>query len=272
MNLPISKCLAFCCATAASLILVGHASAELGQVIPMGDLERWAVLSLGSNSSNDRLSGSALVQGDFGAAGAGSLTVKDNATISGNVYYGRGRSERIAGSGTMTGTRFRDQDFILNDAVNEAMAASEAAANFAATRNFSQINLEQSQNLGLSGAPGETVVLSLRDFRMSGNSTLTLQGAPDTTFIINVTRQFSLSDNARIVLAGGVSWNDVLFNVRGKGSSVRLSGNAWLEGILLANQRSVRLRDQAVIQGELIADSVRIQGAGQINHPAVVSP
>ncbi len=272
MTSPMIKCFVFYAATVASLFLVGHASAEIGQVIPMGDLERWAVFSLGSDSSNDRLSGSALVQGDFAAAGTGSITVTDNATINGNVYYGNNRTGRMAGSGTITGTRFRNQDVMLNDSVNEAMAASRAAANFAATRAFSEIDLEQGQNLTLSGAPGETVVLNLRNFQMSGNSTLTLQGAPNTTFIINVRNQFSLVDYASIVLAGGVDWNDVLFNVRGKVGDVRLSGNARLQGILLANRRSVRLSDQAVIRGEVIADSILIQDAGQIDHPPIVSP
>ena len=107
---------------------------------------------------------------------------------------------------------------------------------------------------------------------MVGNSTLTLQGSADTTYVINVNRGFSLTDASRIVLSGGLDWNDVLFNVRGPGTAVTVAGNASFQGILLATRRTVQLRDAAVLRGEVIADNWLIQGTAQINHPAVVSP
>src|SRR6185295_15549545 len=101
---------------------------------------------------------------------------------------------------------------------------------------YSNINLRGWHSTTVTGAPGETVVLSLRDFQLAGHSTFTLQGTATTTFIINVSGQFSLLKNARIVLSGGVQWNDVLFNVRGSGT-VSISGDASLQGILMANGR-----------------------------------
>jgi choice-of-anchor A domain-containing protein len=134
------------------------------------------------------------------------------------------------------------------------------------------IDLQGSNNLTLSGAPGQTVVLNLRMLRMTGNSTLTLQGSANTTFVINVNRGFSLINAARIVLSGGLDWNDVLFNVRGTGTTVNLSGNSNFQGILLASRRSVQIRDGAILRGEVIADNLQMQGTAQVNHPAVVSP
>ena len=249
-----------------------HASADLGQVIPIGDLERWAAFSLGSEGSGNRLSDNTFVEGDFGAAGNGNITMTDDSTINGDVYYRSNGTLAVAPGATITGSVFNNQNSLLDNGVSEAMAASNAAAAFQSTRSLSEVNGEGTQNIVLSGAPGETVVLNLRKFQLNGDSTLTLQGSANTTYIINVKNQFSLSGNARIVLAGGLDWNDVLFNVRGKGSEVRLSGNSRFEGILLANKRTVRLRDQAIVRGEVIGGRLAFQGTSQVIHPPVVSP
>ncbi len=260
------------CFAAISLLGRFHASAEIGQVIPMGDLERWAAFSLGSEGSGNRLSDNTFVQGDFGAAGNGNITMTDDSTINGDVYYRSNGTLAVAPTATISGSRFSNQNSLLDNGVSEAMAASDAAAAFQSTRPFTEINGEGTQNIVLSGAPGETVVLNLRKFQLNGDSTLTLQGSANTTYIINVKNQFSLGGNARIVLAGGLDWNDVLFNVRGKGPEVRLSGASRFEGILMANRRTVRLRDQAIVRGEVLGARLVFQGTSQVIHPPVISP
>src|SRR5207245_442344 len=72
---------------ALSFLWVHQASAEVGQVIPMGDLERWAAFTLGADGPNDRLSDNSVVQGDFGSAGNGNLTLSESSTINGDLYY-----------------------------------------------------------------------------------------------------------------------------------------------------------------------------------------
>jgi autotransporter-associated beta strand protein len=134
------------------------------------------------------------------------------------------------------------------------------------------VNLRKNQNLTVSGAPGATVVLSLNNFIMSGSSTFTLQGTATTSFIINVNRQFSLSRSAKIILSGGVQWNNVVFNVRGKGSVVTLSGRSRLTGILNASQRTVGLTDYAIVYGQVNAKKLLLLESSQIIQPPVVSP
>ena len=134
------------------------------------------------------------------------------------------------------------------------------------------INLDQDQSMILQGAPGETVVLNLKNFVMSDNATLTLQGTATTNFIINVTKQFSLSGSAKIVLSGGVQWDNVRFNVRGKGTVVRLSGQSGLVGILTANRRKVQLSDNSIVRGQVFARRVVLLDGSQIIQPPVASP
>ncbi|MEY2544539.1 MAG: type secretion system secreted protein VgrG [Verrucomicrobiota bacterium] len=134
------------------------------------------------------------------------------------------------------------------------------------------VNLSRHQNITVSGAPGQTVVLSLKDFIMTGMSTFTLQGTATTMFVINVNQQFSLSGSARIVLAGGVVWNHVVFNVRGTGSDVRLTDHSSLTGILNAPKRTVRMNEQAIVYGQVNAKKVLLGEDSQIIPQPVVSP
>ena len=261
-------------AIAGSLIFSAfNVSANLLQVLPeMGDLSRWAVFSLKGGVLGDHLTDNVLVQGDVGVAGSGNIVLKDNATIDGNLYYRSNGTLRLQDNATITGARFNDQDSLLDNGVEEALNASSRAFGLEATRPNTTMSLKGQQSRVITGAPGETVVLKLDYFTMSGNSALTLQGTATTTFIINVKGQFSLSGNAQIVLSGGVQWDDVLFNVRGDGEAASLSGNARLEGILMASRGMVHLRGQSTVIGTVIADRVLLNGNSTVTHPPTASP
>ena len=115
-------------------------------------------------------------------------------------------------------------------------------------------------------------MLSLKSFLMSGSATFTLQGTATTSFVINVNKQFSLSGMAKIMLSGDVQWNNVVFNVRGQGSVVTLSGHSSLTGILNANDRTVKMSGQAIVYGKVNAKKLRLLESSQIIEPPVVSP
>lgn len=249
---------------------VFSASANLAQVLPeMGDLARWALFSLGNNGL--QLSGFTAVEGDVGAAGNGIISMDGNAMIDGNLYYRSNSVLRMRGNATITGARYHNRDSELDNGLGEASSTSDHAFALEPTRSYTNINLSRNQSITLQGAPGETVVLDLKNFTMSGSATFTLQGTTTTNFIINVTKQFSLSGMAKIVLSGGVQWNNVLFNVRGKGADVCLSGSARFQGILTANLRTVRLSGQSRVIGEVMAKKVLLSGSAQIIHPPIVS-
>ena len=240
----------------------------------MGDLERWGVFSLGGGVFSNHLSDGIHITGDVGIAGNGNGELSDNAIIAGDYYYRSNGTLNISDNAIITGAIFHSQDGQLDNGVAEAIAASNHAFALAPTRSFTDINFGGNQRTGLTitGAPGERVVLSLRNFILRGDNVFTLQGTATTTFIINVKGQFSLSDRARIVLSGGLTWDDVLFNVRGKGSVVSIRGSANFQGILMANKRTVQLSGHALVDGEIIANKVLLQGGSQVIHPPIASP
>jgi hypothetical protein len=157
----------------------------------------------------------------------------------------------------------------LNISGNEIASGNYDGAD---SRVDTRLTLVGHQKVTVTGAPGETVTLKLGHFVLCGNSTFTLEGTATTTFIIKVKNQFSLIKNAKVVLLGGLQWNDVVFEVRGKGDPVFLRGMASLQGILMADKRKVILKNHSIVHGQVMARVVRLKGASQIDQPPIVSP
>ncbi len=104
------------------------------------------------------------------------------------------------------------------------------------------------------------------------HGTLTLQGTAGTAFIINIRNQFSLSHSAKIVLSGGLTPEDVVFNVLGSGCDIRIRWQSDLTGTLQAIYRTVRITGYSVVTGDVIARKIKLSWGGIIIDPPVVSP
>jgi len=253
------------------LLSVSHAKADVAQVIPeIGDLERWAAFSLGAGNNFSRALNAALIDGDLGLAGNGNFLMGNKAIVNGDVYYRSNGAVLTLNHSVITGSIFNNQDPILDNGVNEALAASAHAASLMPNRSNTSISLSGHDDVTITGAPGETVVLSLKNFVLQGNSSLTLQGTATTTFVINVNKKFSLKGHSHIDLAG-LQWDQVLFNVVGDKGCVHLGGNSILNGILMANGRTVKLDGDATVSGEIIANRLNFRGSSRVLHPAILS-
>src|SRR5438874_5794309 len=258
---------------AASFVLLGaaHTKADVSGVIPeIGDLERWTAFSLGDGNNFSRAFGHALIDGDLGLAGNGNFLMGGHATVNGDVYDRSNGSVLTFQHASVTGSIFHDQDALLDNGVNEALAASAHAFSLTPNRPNTSVKLQGNENITITGAPGETVVLSLKNFILGDNSSFTLQGTATTTFVINVSKKFSLSGNSHIDLAG-LQWNQVLFNVVGTGQRVSLGGSSIFEGILMANNRTIKLKGDATVSGEIIANRLKLRGSSRVLHPPIVS-
>jgi hypothetical protein len=239
-----------------------------------GRTKSWAVFALGGGVTTVAdASGTSYIEGDVGAAGNGNVTLDGGAVLNGNLYYHTPGTLKVKGRSLITGTTHHDaaSDALLNQGVIDANNASTAAWNHAISPQYANFTLRKNKDNNLFGAAGECVVLKLTDFILT-SGTLTLTGSTNTAFIINVTGQFSLSSQSSIILAGGVRWDSVLFNVRGSGSTVTLSGQSTLNGILMANNRAVNMSGGSTVRGEVIANSVSMSGGSQVIRPPVASP
>jgi hypothetical protein len=185
-----------------------------------------------------------------------------------DLDFPRNEALKVSGDESM-GAPLYNSDSQVNNVAEETINAPTPRS---PANSFTRLTLVKHQSVTLNGAPGETVTLKLGHFVLSGNSTFTLQGTATTTFIIEVKNQFSLTGNAKVVLLGGVQWDDVIFVVRGKGDVVSVSRNASLQGILMANKRKVRLRNHSIVNGQVMARVVTLRGLSQIDQPPIVSP
>jgi hypothetical protein len=258
---------------AASLILLGsvQAKADVSGVIPeIGDLERWTAFSLGDGNNFSRAFGHSVIDGDLGLARNGNFLMAGHANVNGDVYDESNGTVLTFQQSLITGSIFHDQDALLDNGVNEAIAASAHAFSLTPNRPNTSVKLLGNHAITITGAPGETVVLSLKNFILRDNSSFTLQGTATTTFVINVNKKFSLSGNSHIDLAG-LQWNQVLFNVVGTGQRVSLAGDSIFNGILMANDRTVALRKDATVSGEIIANRIKLRGSSRVLHPPILS-
>jgi hypothetical protein len=153
------------------------ASANLSQVLPeLSGLERGAIFSLRDDAVNLYLSGDAYIKGDLDAARNWKTSLNGNPTIDGGLYYPSVGILKILASTTVPGMRFRNQDSLLNNGGNEAISGSNNFFARAPAGSYTTVHLSDSQSMTVAGAPGETVVLNLRNFRLAENATFTLQG------------------------------------------------------------------------------------------------
>jgi hypothetical protein len=143
---------------------------------------------------------------------------------------------------------------------------------FASDHLLRRIDLSRNQHVMMSGAPGETVRLNLRDFMLADQSMVMLEGTATTNFIINVRKQFSLTGSSKVFLSGAVHWDNVAFQIAGRGTAVRLANRASLEGVIIARHRSVRLRGRSRLFGKVIAKHIRISDSARVVQPPIVSP
>ena len=253
-----------------------------GGSINVGRASLFTALSAGDmNYYDNTLTGPSKIVGNVGVGGRANFSMSDG-VIDGNVYmnsYGKftmsGPARFTPGHGVIA-----NQDSTLNGALSDARDLSSSAAAEMATHNYTvtmgsfngtTVNGNKSFSLADSNPfGGSKIVLNLQDLVMTGG-TFTLQGTATTTYVINVSRNFSLN-NAKIVLADlsgnvnsatGVQASHVLFNVVGSGSQVSLNQGTSLTGILLAAQRKVDLSGGKVF-GRVIGNQINVTSGGQI--------
>jgi hypothetical protein len=208
------------------------------------------------------------VYGDVGVAG-GSVKMHSG-TIHGRLYAATNVDVDIKRPGRVTegveqGTP--NANTILNQGVMDANRISMQAAGMAATDfslttvNFKNRNYTYNLTLTCN-------VLNLTDFSLKGG-TFTLVGTAAQGIILNVSRDFSLTNGAHIVLSGGLTWDSVLFNIIGTGHVALLDEASTMQGMLLATRRTVRMRNHSTVDGEVISRDIDIGGMSRIRNPVV---
>jgi hypothetical protein len=238
---------------------------------------QWAVLGMGgigsASSTSISMSGSSSIRGtvaNAGVANAGNVNMSGSSLINGILSLNTAGRLNKSGTSAVAGgvQQNTTTDGLLDQAVADALAASQSAASLPATiPSPTSVTISNpSQNITITGGLGINV-WNITNLAIS-NGTLTLSAPHGGCFIMNVPGSFALSGASRIVLAGGITPSDVLYNFVGSGGGVAMSGGSSVAGIVLAPQRSVAL-SSSTVTGEIISggSGIAFSGTMQVNNP-----
>jgi hypothetical protein len=204
-------------------------------------------------------------------------------TINGNLWEASGVTVGN-NSGHISGTT--TTNYNLSTAISNAQTAESTAAGLTATTTVSggAINVTNAASDVTVNATGAQTVLDVSSLSVS-NGSLTLNGTSGDVFIINVTGTggIAFQNTANIVLTGGLTAYNVLFNVEASNATVNLqaSSGSVFNGTILAINSGVTFNNAETLNGALIAGfgtsssnykSITAQGGYTINYEGFGEP
>jgi hypothetical protein len=212
----------------------------------------------GGNVSLANAGNAGFITGNVGLNG-GNFS-DSNVPINGNLLFGNAASGISSATGNVTGTIVQDQA-TLTAAANAATSAASTFAGLAPTLSTTSISGTTTINL----APGVNVA-DLSSVNLGNMDVLTLNGPAGSEIILNDTGGVTLN-SGKIVLTGGLTANDVVFNITGTSpfaTSGGLGNESVATGIFLAPNAQVHITPGAVT-GEIISgQNINIASGGSV--------
>ena len=253
--------------------------------INVGSDSLFTVLTKGDfNNLNNTFTGPSVITGNVGIGGHGNYSMSDG-TLNGDIYMNSFGTLSISGPATITGHKRgartdqgedgTDQTATLNNALADAQSLSSAAAALANTSNYAvtqgsftqggSINISNpANNVTINGAMNnpfnQPIVLSINVVNLS-NGTLTLTGNSHTTFVLNITGDFTIN-NSNILATGGLLASHILFNLEGT-TNFNMQQGTTATGVFMALNRNVSLSG-GKIYGRLVTNQLTLTSGGQV--------
>ena len=229
--------------------LVATSFAAQASVVNLGSAAGWSVLTYNSNNTSDSAFNGGpigVVNGNWTQSG-GAQTNNQKPTT---VYLSPGHTN----NGPAVETTVFDAAK-LNAAWNDAVNASNAMAAMAPTQTFGAIT----SGLTISENSVGTYVFNISSISLNQDH-ITLSAPAGSTFVLNISGNITLNGGNQgngILLAGGLTSNNVFINLTGANSNVTTSGGGnanQIFGTVLAvgANASVNLHP-GQINGEIIA-------------------
>ena len=250
---------------ALSVTLFLSAAMTNASVVDLGDAAGFSVLTYNtSNVSDSAFQGGPIgvVNGDWKQSGGGQTNTQQPTT----VYLSPGHTNN--GPAVLT-TVYNAP--LLNSAWTDAVNASAMLASLAPTHTYGSIT----SNLTISESVVGNYVLNITDINL-GQEHLTLSAPAGSTFVLNISGDITLAGGSAgngLRIAGGLTTNDVVYNLTGANSKLTTSGGGnaqQIYGIVLAtgSGASVNLHPGA-INGEVVATTFTSSSGALVVVPEV---
>jgi hypothetical protein len=219
----------------------------------LGAAAGFAVLdiSTGGNVSIANAANAGSIVGNVGVAGTTSGNFSDWGTpITGSLYLGGSQTANFSGGVTASGGILNGQSTLLSAAASAATSASTTFSGLTPTQSVAGGQITGTTIT--AGNQGGLNVINLSNISLGNGQVLTLNGSAGTEFILDDSGGMSLN-SAQIVLTGGLTANDVVYNVTGNTvqTSGGLNNESVLAGTILAPNENVQLTPGA-LTGEII--------------------
>lgn len=212
------------------------------------------------SGSSVSISGQATVQGDAVVFNNSQVSLNGQAVLGGNLYFNVSNTNTLALNG-MAAVSGKVEPNALNE--NAFIALSNSLSNLTPTASFASLSLAGMQTQTLTRSAKMNVITFSGDLSLSGQSALSLSGGATDVFVINIDGTVSISGQSEVLLTGGLLPQNVIFNNRGAGSAMLLTGQGDVAGNFIGVQRGVSLSGQGAIIGSVVGKgSVSLSGQG----------
>ena len=220
----------------------------------------WGILETGANQVSISGPGGGITLNPGATAGQANLGINSggklnasSGTIPGTYYKFTGNSDSGSSSGTIASTTVSSAagNATLATAASNATTASANLAGLTPNQTFAAV-IATSTTINAT-VPGENVVNLLLGINLGNGTTLTLNGSASQSFVINIPAGGITLGSASILLTGGLTPANVIFNVTG-GQNVSLNGaGGVINGIVMDLAGMVSLTNNNTIFGEVIS-------------------
>jgi hypothetical protein len=200
------------------------------------------------------IGGAYKLTGNLGLANGYNVQISGNNTETGRTYYdGSGSGGQWSDSGTYAEQGGSSVNQSMSQQVSDAIAASTNSNALTATAGLADQggSITSSVTINALTALSENVLDVSSVSLTNGTITFNDNGNSGAKYIINVTGNFSLS-NTNIVLSGGATAADIIWNIEGTGKTVSITGGTAY-GTFLVPQSNVTVGGGGSVTGELIA-------------------
>lgn len=205
-----------------------------------------------------QMSGGGYIGGSALLADGTTLGITDSNPIDGGIY-----GTNLAGDPKGNTVFDISQNGLLDLAASDAAFYSGLYSGLAST---APSITEITDTLTITGGGGQNV-LNLGTLQLGGDEVLTLDGGgADASFIVNIFGDLKLN-SGRIELAGGLTFEEVLFNVIGGKVSFSGGGNSSvLMGVILALDGEIAI-SPGLIQGSIIGTKITLTSGADLDTP-----
>ena len=238
--------LSFLCCTILVMISLCTASADIN----LGTASPYTILYGGS----DLLSfSSSSAIGNIGIGKGASVSLNPTSSVDGRIDFAG--STNISGANLVTGS--------INGSVSEVYGALADISLISSVKSalpgndiIIRLPADQTINAVDGRKTGDDYVFNVTDFKFKGGKTLTIDGGDlGGNVIFNFDSFRKVTFNGTIILAGGLSADDILWNFYGKETQLGNKGKADLKGIFLNPKGAITFGGNAELCGRLFGGS-----------------